>query len=195
MKMSETDHRTRVTKMLIRRAFTDLLRTQPIQSISVKRLCEKAGINRGTFYAHYTDVYDLLRTIEEDLFAACQRSLRPLLERGEQELNPVEINTEVFQCLKDNADICAVILGPYGDKDFLARIIRMGRDLCVNAYTRYFKEATPQQIEYFYAFASSGCMGLIQKWMEEGMLTPAGDIARMAENIMLHGAGSLGKLS
>ena len=46
-------HRTRVTKMLIRRAFTDLLRVKPVQSISIKELCEKAGVNRGTFYAHY----------------------------------------------------------------------------------------------------------------------------------------------
>lgn len=38
--------------MLIRRAFTTLLRQKPIQSISVKELCELAEINRGTFYAH-----------------------------------------------------------------------------------------------------------------------------------------------
>ena len=47
--MKTTDHRTRVTKMLIRKAFTDLLKQKPIQSISIKELCESAGINRGTF--------------------------------------------------------------------------------------------------------------------------------------------------
>ena len=61
MKKLTNDHRTRVTKMLIRKAFTSLLSQKPIQSISVKELCELAGINRGTFYSHYTDIYDLLR--------------------------------------------------------------------------------------------------------------------------------------
>lgn len=50
MKTLPSDHRTRVTKMLIRRAFTDLLRSKPIQSITIRELCERAGINRGTFY-------------------------------------------------------------------------------------------------------------------------------------------------
>lgn len=49
--MEKLDHRSRVTRMLIRRAFTDLLGQKPIESISVKELCAAAGINRGTFTA------------------------------------------------------------------------------------------------------------------------------------------------
>lgn len=60
------DHRTRVTRHLIRKAFTDLLSRKPIQSISVKELCETAGINRGTFYTHYTDIYDLKKQLQYD---------------------------------------------------------------------------------------------------------------------------------
>ena len=64
MKNVTNDRRTRVTRLLIRRAFTELLRRKPIQSITVKELCEEAGINRGTFYAHYTDIYALRDAIE-----------------------------------------------------------------------------------------------------------------------------------
>ena len=60
MKSKEQDHRSRITLMLIRKALMELLRQKPIQAISIKELCESAGINRGTFYAHYTDMYDLL---------------------------------------------------------------------------------------------------------------------------------------
>lgn len=60
MKSKGKDYRTRVTKMLIRKAFTDMLKEKPIQSITIKELCETAGINRGTFYSHYSDIYDLL---------------------------------------------------------------------------------------------------------------------------------------
>ena len=49
MKSSGADHRTRVTKMLIRKALMELLSKKPIQSISIKELCETAAINRGTF--------------------------------------------------------------------------------------------------------------------------------------------------
>ena len=69
MKSKGKDYRTRVTKMLIRKAFTDMLKEKPIQSITIKELCETAGINRGTFYSHYSDIYDLLEKLEEELMA------------------------------------------------------------------------------------------------------------------------------
>lgn len=76
------DHRVRVTKTLIRKAFTELLTKKPIQSISIKELCELAGINRGTFYAHYQDIYDLRQKIEDEMYHDVQRTLSPLFGRG-----------------------------------------------------------------------------------------------------------------
>ncbi len=59
--------------MLIRGAFTDLLRQKPIQNITIKELCERAGINRGTFYSHYTDIYDLRDNIEDEMTREFQK--------------------------------------------------------------------------------------------------------------------------
>ena len=183
------DHRTRVTKMLIRRAFTGLLRQKPIQSISVRELCENAGINRGTFYAHYTDIYDLLAKMEDEMYEDFKKAIEPLLAGGKT--TPVEITAGIFQCLKDNADICAVVLSDYGDKSFVLRLINLGRDVCVEAYSQYFKDATPKQIEHFYTFASAGCIALLQKWLSDGMTASADELAATAENLMLYGMGFL----
>ena len=94
------DHRTRVTKILIRKAFTDLLKKKPIQSISIKELCEAAQINRGTFYTHYADIYDLLEKMEEEMMEDFQKALEPLLSMEPEGLTPVKITTGIFQCLK-----------------------------------------------------------------------------------------------
>lgn len=191
MATKRADHRTRVTRMLIRRAFTDLLRQKPIQSISVKELCAAAGINRGTFYSHYTDLYDLLRQMEEEMLADFQKALAPLLAAPQGALTPVKITAGIFQCLKDNADVCTVTLGDYGDKAFALRLINLGREKCVESYSRYFAGATPRQIEFFYAFVSAGCIGLLQKWLAEGMAASAEEVAAMAEDIMMRGVGFL----
>ncbi len=189
--MRQGDHRTRVTKMLIRKAFTDLLRQKPIQSISIKELCTHAGINRGTFYAHYTDIYDLLDKMESDMMKDFLEALKPLLDLDEKDLTPLKITTSIFQCLKDNADLCTVTLGPFGDKEFAARLINIGREKCVETYMRFFAGATPKQIEYYYAFVSSGCIGLLEKWLSEGMAASAEEMASMAESIMMFGIGFL----
>ena len=104
------DHRTRVTKMLIRKAFTALLRQKPIQKISVKELCAAAGIHRGTFYTHYTDIYDLLRKMEEEMLHDLQQALQPLLDPSTKAPTLLEITVGIFQCLKDNADLCTCLL-------------------------------------------------------------------------------------
>ena len=45
MQRKVNDHRARVTRLLIRKAFAQLLRQKPIQAISVRELCALAGIN------------------------------------------------------------------------------------------------------------------------------------------------------
>ncbi len=191
--MAGKDHRTRVTKMLIRRAFTDLLRVKPVQSISIKELCEKAGVNRGTFYAHYESVRDLLKQMEDEMLAEIETALASLLPPDSKGVSSLRISTELFQCLKDNADLCTVTLGDFGDKSFAVRLLNMGWEKCLEAYSRYFRNATPRQIAYFYAFVSEGCIGLLRRWLREGMTTSAEEIAAMAEQLMLYGASSLEK--
>lgn len=191
--MPGKDHRTRVTKMLIRRAFTDLLRVKPVQSISIKEVCEKAGVNRGTFYAHYTSVHDLLMQMEDEMLAEINEVLSSLLPTDGGDVSSLRISTELFQCLKDNADLCTVTLGDFGDKSFAMRMLNMGWEKCFGAYSRYFSSASPKEIAYFYAFVSEGCIGLLRRWLREGMTTSAEDIAALAEKLMLQGASALAK--
>ncbi len=189
MKNVTKDHRTRVTKLLIRRAFMELLRQKPIQSIAVKELCDVAGINRGTFYTHYTDIYDLLHSIEDEMMEDFEKALAPLLQEDGRTIHPVEISAEIFQCLKDNSDLCTVTLSDYGDKAFASRLLSLAREWSMKTYLQYFKGASPKQVEYYFAFASAGCIGLLRKWLDDGMTSSAQEIAELAEKIMLQGMG------
>ena len=49
----KTDRRILKTKRALRESLLYLLKEQPIQKISVSRLCEKSDINRSTFYTYY----------------------------------------------------------------------------------------------------------------------------------------------
>ena len=41
-------------------ALISLMEKQTFDSITIKALCEKAGINRSTFYSHYQNLTELL---------------------------------------------------------------------------------------------------------------------------------------
>lgn len=189
--MSRTDHRTRVTRMLIRRAFAELMRRKPIQDITIKELCGQAGINRGTFYAHYKDIYDLREQMEAEFLVDFQAALRPLLEQEAGDPTPLSITNGIFECLRNNADVCAVTLGPNGDKAFADRLVNIGRDRCMEGYSKYFPQASPKEIALYYAFVSAGCIGLLEKWVLDGMAASAQELAAAAAGIMMHGIGYL----
>ena len=53
------DPRIKRTRLLLERAFSELLHEKDFNSISVQDITERAGINRATFYAHFPDKYAL----------------------------------------------------------------------------------------------------------------------------------------
>ena len=53
------DLRIKKTKRAILTAFNELLQEKPLDKISVTELAQRAEINKGTFYLHYTDIYAL----------------------------------------------------------------------------------------------------------------------------------------
>ncbi|MBS9336466.1 TetR/AcrR family transcriptional regulator [Fructobacillus papyrifericola] len=44
----------------------ELLSTMPFSKITVKHICEKAEVNRNTFYRHFDDKFDLLDVIVKE---------------------------------------------------------------------------------------------------------------------------------
>lgn len=59
-----TDRRVKYTKMILRQSLIEVLKEKPISRLTIKELCERADINRATFYSHYSDQFDLLKQIE-----------------------------------------------------------------------------------------------------------------------------------
>ena len=58
------DIRIEKTRQSIINAFIELRSHKELERITIKELCEKAQINKSTFYAHYQDIYHLSDTLE-----------------------------------------------------------------------------------------------------------------------------------
>ncbi len=61
------DIRTVKTNNSIINAFLELRAKKKIEKITVKELCEKAMINKSTFYSYYTDIYNLSEFLENQV--------------------------------------------------------------------------------------------------------------------------------
>ena len=51
----------------IEKIFLQLIQKKNIDEISVSAICEKANLNRSTFYANYIDIYDLAEKIKQKM--------------------------------------------------------------------------------------------------------------------------------
>lgn len=76
MKMAKAEYRSAIrSRKLIMEAFADLLAEKPLDKITVTDVVNRAQINRGTFYAHYKDIPDVLDHLIHQTFAHIQEGL------------------------------------------------------------------------------------------------------------------------
>ncbi|MFI3212328.1 MAG: TetR/AcrR family transcriptional regulator [Eubacteriales bacterium] len=54
------------SKRMIREAFFELIQKKDISQIKIKEIIELADISKGTFYAHYQDIYAVYEDIENE---------------------------------------------------------------------------------------------------------------------------------
>lgn len=150
--------------MMIRNSFLTLLKEKPMQRITVREICEKAQINRSTFYAYYIDVYDLLKRIEQDLLDEFGKSL--LMEiTSWRDLSAIGICKNIFKVLERNIMLCEVLLGPNGDYNAIEKCIDLGKTFFMKPYIERYPTINPSLLESYYVFVSSGAVSLLKDWL------------------------------
>lgn len=65
MTKEKTDMRIRKTKRALYQALEELLKKKSLSQITVTELAAHAEINKGTFYLHYKDIFDLYQNALE----------------------------------------------------------------------------------------------------------------------------------
>lgn len=71
-----------ISKALIAESFKELMLTKPFERITIKMICDKAGLIRPTFYNHYKDKYDLVEWI---FYEEIIKDVSNLVEHGMDE--------------------------------------------------------------------------------------------------------------
>ena len=145
------DRRVKKTKKQLRLALMHLMTQKSAKSISVRELAEQADINRSTFYIHYKDVNDLLLHLEDEM----AERLSELCRRHDPKdsmTGGYPFLTDLYAFIQENADLCKVLLGGYGDRAYTERICRILRDDFIEAYLSLLCPGDREKIHYLYAF-------------------------------------------
>ncbi|MDR1628691.1 MAG: TetR/AcrR family transcriptional regulator C-terminal domain-containing protein [Oscillospiraceae bacterium] len=174
--MQKNDHRIKLTKMMIRQSFLSLLREKPINKITIKELCEKAGINRATFYAHYEDIYALMDETKNELAESILHAVHEISSTALLS----DFYAEICRTISEHRDSCEAIFGKYGDADFAVAVVELARGQCL-ALWRQTGAAKEDDLEMLYTFVSYGSIAVIRSWVQSGMQQPPEVIAGFIE--------------
>jgi len=158
----KSPQRHTLTKRLIREAMLELLKAKSIQKISVRELCDAAGINRTTFYNHYDSTYEVLAEIEEHFLA--QLSAADTISNGEDGL---ERHIEALcQKLKQNADTALLLLTNNADPDFSSKLLKTQE--CSEIWQKAGSAYSEEESELLTKFVSGGAYAMVCSWLENG---------------------------
>lgn len=190
MENESIDRRVRKTRKQLRECLIRLLKEKKVQDITVRELTDMADLNRGTFYLHYKDVFDLLEKTE----AGLQHEFNLLVlkhDAVELKQKPAVIFIEIYTLVYDNADLIEILLGENGDLNFVNRLKTLIRDKCLNDWMEVFRSGNPAAFDAFFSFIVSGCVGLVQYWLQTGLKETPQQMAKLTEQIIKQGIGVL----
>lgn len=184
MENDKTDRRVRKTKKQLRQGLTELLEEKSIKDITVRELSDLVDINRGTFYLHYKDVFDMVEQIENEMF----ENFRSVLDGYPVEVlngRPFPMLVDIFRFVEENSDMCLVLISKNGDIAFVNRLKDLVKERCLNDWIGLFEKS--ENFEYYYSFIVSGCIGLLQSWLETGFKESPEHMADLAEQMIMTG--------
>ena len=188
--MTDKDRRIRKTKQVLRQSFASLLAEKPLEDITVKELTERADINRGTFYYHYKDIYDLKDQIERELFDEFVAVIDGYgVDNLRRELRSVM--TDVFRFLQRNKEFGTIISAYKTDSLFFAwvrsEIFRRG----LSEWQRIYGFQDSIQWDYYLDFVVAGCVTMLQSWIQKGMRESPEEMGALSERFILYGPGEV----
>lgn len=182
------DRRVRKTKESIKEAFFNLMSEKPFKDITVNQITEKADVNRGTFYLHYLDKFDLRDKLEKEILNELEeniakQSLSNMIESPEQ--YAAELIGLILAVIEKNQDYFKVTLihQDLGLPQEFSRIIRNRLKNQLLLPERV--DIVP--IDYYFAFIVNAQTGIIKQWVKSGMKESKEEIAKYAFTLAYNG--------
>ena len=155
------NQRTRLSKKMFQNAVLALLEEKGgVEKISVRELCEKAELNRSTFYAHYAEPREVLAEVEDEILSETAAHIQKI---GAQIAGGgKDFLSSFLRYIRDNDKVFRVLLVTAADPAFKSRFIQLAF-LQLFEHLQVNMEAEKQQ--YILSYLLYGSLGVITQWI------------------------------
>ncbi|MCL2386679.1 MAG: TetR family transcriptional regulator C-terminal domain-containing protein [Defluviitaleaceae bacterium] len=183
---NKEDRRVRKTKKALREGLIELLNEKSIQNITIRELTDKVDIHRSTFYANFTDVYELYGHVEDSIL----QEISDIIS-ADNNFEPNIFFRDLLEYINSNRQISRLFFGGNTSAAFFERLTGLLKNACIDCWCKeYSISSISEEMDYYVQFCLSGWLGAIGLWV-------ARDFAYQMEalvNILSDMDASIGKV-
>ncbi len=171
------NQRIRVSKRMLKEAFMDLLNEKEIGKIKISELCERAQINRATFYKYYGNQYDLLAEIEADFFSDLDKFFARL------SLPDPEVLSKFLNYMAGRKDTFNILTTAISDQEFSKHLLET--PMIQDIFSIRLKPGySPIQEKYLKLFIFQGVYAVMREWINSGCPEPTEEITSIIHDFL-----------
>ena len=190
MPAKDLDRRIQKTLQLLQKALAELIAEKDYEDVTIQDILDRANVGRSTFYAHFENKDQLLRSI--------LTLLNERFEEGIQQIAGADIRYEdnshhmplrVLQFVEQHRLLFRAMLGkqnartqanPFGDYLFAVTQEHFRAMLRL-------KQGDPRRLDLAAHYYASALIGAMRWWLENDLLYSAEEFAQMLNQLTLPG--------
>ena len=174
------DARVRKTKQKLSAALVGLLQEKAFSDITPAQICEKAGINRSTFYRNYKNITQLKTEMENKVLSGVQWNGK-LTDGATAKKNIVN----QLSYMAENKDLFLALSADGFQENIFDKIQDRALTQARQAYPAFENAEQENAYEYLSTYTICGVVGLISSWFLGGMKQDIDSLAGfLAEKIV-----------
>lgn len=154
--------KTIMTRKILKDVLLQLLQEKPLNKISVTEICEKADLNRSTFYAHYIDVADLLQDIQNDILSNIPRIYSSDNNFKNKIIN-IDATEKFFEYVKNNAFEFKTLLLNSNSGPFCEDLKKEILDYYISLDSSYLNN----EKKFQFIYSVNGTIGMMIEWIKQ----------------------------
>lgn len=166
---TKDNQRARLTRKLLKEAYMSLMGEKPTGKITVKDICDRAEINRSTFYLHYAEANDILMELEDETIESVRGAIAEVAAMDEPSPDVSDSLTRFLQYIRRNEELFRTFLVENSDPHFRKKFLNVAREIAEAAFR---VEIEPEKKESVYLYIVSGCLEVLTDWIRSGFALP-----------------------
>lgn len=161
------DRRKQLTQRMLKEALVELMDEKPLARITVTELCERADVNRSTYYKYYMDPRQQAETMCDEFLTVL---LGIMTKHGRVEFSQEEslaVTKELVACIYENRQIFRVLANCFGYESYVRHMTELFRQFTLESWKSngYAESAVHEELAL--AYVMGGATTALLKWVSD----------------------------